>query len=370
MSLRRSVLPLLLLFGLLLPALAEAQVPFDPSLYGYVEGRIVSLEPGASQAVVALRDGPRITANLPGYEALGVEVPPFEVGDRVELYFSPSPSGEVAYVITDWVRRPALLWLLGLFFLVAVVVGRAKGLRAFLATGASLGIAIGFVVPAILAGWSPVLISLLGSGGILVLAIFFVHGVNWSTTAALIGTFLAVIVTMVLGVAFSNLANITGLGTEEAMMINLGAEAVDLRGLMLAALLIGALGALTDITIVQASVIRELAHVNPGMSLRELYRRGMGVGLDHVGSLIDTLVLAYTGAALPLLVLLHLDEFGWRHAVNLELVAAEVIHTLVGAIGLVLAVPLTTFLAAYMFRGDRIPVSERELAGGHSHHHH
>lgn len=215
------------------------------------------------------------------------------------MSYSPNPDGGRTYAVSDWVRRPALGWLVGLFLLVAVAVGRAKGLQAFLATAASLGIAVGFVVPSILAGWSPVLVSLLGTGGILVLAIYFVHGVSWSTTAAVAGTFVAVIVTMLLGTLFTDLAHLTGLGSEEAMYISSGAAQVNLRGL-LAGLLIGTLGALTDVTVVQASVVRELAHMDPAFGLPELYRRGMNVGLDHIGSLM----LAYTGAALPLLVLL------------------------------------------------------------------
>ena len=139
------------------------------------------------------------------------------------------------------------------------------------------------------------------------------------------------------------------------------------KGLLLAGLLIGALGALTDITIVQASVIRELAHVNPNFGLVELYRRGMNVGLDHIGSLVNTLVLAYTGAALPLLVLLTLSDFTLMRALNLELVASEVVHTLVGSVGLILAVPFTTLIAALMFRGDRLTLKEGELE--HAHHH-
>jgi uncharacterized membrane protein len=297
----------------------------------------------------------------------GSSLPAFKVGQSVELYYSPDADGQRQYVISDWVRRPALIWLTGLFLLVSVAVARFKGLRAFLATGSSLVIVMSFIVPRILAGWNPVLVSLLGVGGILILAIYFVHGLNWSTTAALIGTYVAVFVTMGLGIAFTQWAQLTGFGSDEAMMINFGAQQVNLKGLLLAGLLIGALGALTDITIVQASVIRELAHVNPNFSLWELYKRGMNVGNDHVGSLVNTLVLAYTGAALPLFLVLSLNEFGLARALNIELVASEIVHTLVGSIGLVLAVPLTTFIAALMFRGDKLPMVKGELE--HAHHH-
>ena len=370
-------LPGVLLLGvLLLLCLGHAsaqQTPPDVGYIdvGYVEGRIVSADQETRLAQVRLSNGEVVVADmgqpLPAGAGPAPALPVFEAGQRVELYFAPGPDGTRQYAVSDWVRRPALLWLTALFLVVSVVVARFKGLRAFVSTGASLAIVILFIVPRILAGWNPVLVSLLGVGGILVLAIYFVHGLNWSTTAALIGTFVAVIITMLLGLAFTEWAHLTGFGSEEAMMISFGAEQVNLKGLLLAGLLIGALGALTDITIVQASVVRELAHVNPDFGLGELYRRGMNVGLDHIGSLVNTLVLAYTGAALPLFILLSLNEVPVQRALNLELVASEVVHTLVGSIGLVLAVPFTTFVAALMFRGDALPLAEGELEHGHHH---
>lgn len=354
------------LLSLAAPAFAQS-LPDDRS--GYAEGRIVSLDLDGNTAVVELGPGSTVKADL-GYYLTGTDdqgPPRYEVGDRVELYYSVGPRGDRVYAVADWVRRPSLLLLTALFLIVSVAVARFKGLRAFVATGASLVIVITFIVPAIIAGHNPVLVSLLGVGGILILAIYFVHGLTWSTTAALIGTFVAIIVTLVLGLLFADLAKLTGFGTDEGMMISFAAMQVNLKGLMLAGLLIGALGALTDITIVQASVVRELAHVNPAFGLAELYRHGMNVGLDHVGSLVNTLVLAYTGAALPLLVLLFVNDFSTSRALNLEMVAAEVVHTLVGSIGLVLAVPFTTLIAAAMFRGSRLPLGAGELEHGHHH---
>jgi uncharacterized membrane protein len=332
---------------------------------GYAEGRILELT--ETGAIVRLSDGTEIDADIgaASLDTLDSTLPPFSVGQRVELYYSPSVDGGRQYVVTDWIRRPALI-ALGLIFLASVVVvARLKGLRAFLATAISLVIVIAFMLPRILADWNPVLVSLLGVGGILLLAIYFVHGLNWSTTAALIGTYAAIIVTILLGLLFSEWAYLTGFGSEEAMMLSFSAEQVDLRGLLLAGLLIGALGALTDITIVQASVVRELALLNPKFSIWELYSRGMNVGYDHVGSLVNTLVLAYTGAALPLFLLLNLNEFNFSRALNLELVATEVVHTLVGSIGLILAVPFTTLIAAFMFRGNRLAVTRQELEKVH-----
>ncbi|MEX2502160.1 MAG: YibE/F family protein [Trueperaceae bacterium] len=338
---------------------------------GYVEGRILQVvesDGAQGRALVRLNDGRVLEASLPASDPYGpTDLPSFAEGDRVELYYAPGPDGERRYVVADWVRRPALIALVGLFLLASVAVARFKGLRAFLSTGASLAIVIGFVVPRIVDGGDPIVISLLGVGGILLLAIWFVHGVSWSTTAALTGTFLAAVITMSLGLVFTDLARLTGYGSEDAMLIAAAAPQVALRGLMLAGLMIGALGALTDITIVQAAVIRELAHVDPSASVRKLYVHGMNVGRDHVGSLVNTLVLAYTGAALPLLVLLSHGDFGFARSLNLELIAAEVVHTLVGSVGLILAVPVTTLIAAAMFRGDRLPIAPGELDHAHSH---
>ncbi len=345
----------------------------DDFSYGQVEGRIVAIDPETCLATVRLADGQELQAALGEAwdDDFGVNpyaaIPEFKEGEDVQVYFSTGPDGNLQYNVEDWIRRPALLWLTLLFLVVSVAVGRGKGLRAFISTGASLAIAVLVVIPGILAGYHPVPVSLLGVNSMLVMAIYFVHGVNWSTSAALIGTFLTVVVTMALGLLFTDLAYLTGFGSHEASYISLSAAQVNIKGLLLAGLLIGALGALTDITIVQASVVRELAHVNPGFSLRDLYGRAMNVGLDHVGSLVNTLVLAYTGAALPLLVLLTVSETGLLRALNLESVAAEIVTTLVGSIGLILAVPLTTFIAAAMFRGDRIPVAPGELEHGHHH---
>ena len=368
-TVRRAVGVAALVATLLLSAMAAAQA--DPTM-GYLEGRILDIvvrSVGDDTAIVRADDGRLLEALLPGDDPFGqIELPPFRVGDRVELYLSPGPDGRPVHVVTDWVRRPALGWLVALFALVSFLVARFKGLRAFASTAASLVIVVTFIVPQILAGANPVLISLLGVGGILILAIYFVHGVNWSTSAALVGTLAAVVVTMALALVFTDLARLTGLGNEDAIFLMSAAPQVALKGLLLAGLLIGALGALTDITIVQASVVRELAHTDPSLGLRELYARGMNVGRDHVGSLVNTLVLAYTGTSLSLLLLLNVGEFGLQRALNLELVANEVVHTLVGSIGLVLAVPITTILAAWLFRGDRIPIAPGELS--HAHHHH
>ena len=197
---------------------------------GYLEGRILAVDEVTRFAEVRLSNGEVVSADLgqPLPEEVGLpsDLPDFGPGERVEIYYAPGPDGTRQYVVSDWVRRPALYGLILLFLAVSVVVARGKGLRAFLATATSLAIVIGFVVPSILGGWNPILVSLLGVGGILILAIYFVHGLSWSTTAALIGTFAAVLATMGLGLFFTEAAHLTGFGSDEATFISYGASQV------------------------------------------------------------------------------------------------------------------------------------------------
>ena len=333
---------------------------------GYIEGTILAIDNDVAQ--VRLENSQEVSAQLLWYDEFGdYPLPSFQVGQQVELYYTRYPDGSSYYEIIDWVRRPVLYWLAALFVLVTVITAKLRGLRAIVATALSLFIIVRFVVPGILAGDSPSMVALLGAGGILIAAIFFVHGVSWSTLAALLGTAAAVVLTLLLGVMFIEASFLTGFGSSEAMLIYTLSRGMDLQGLVLAGLVVGALGALTDVTVVQASVVRELAYINPAFGLRDLYQRGMNVGREHVGTLVNTLVLAYTGAALPLLLLLHLNEFALARALNMELVATQIVHTLVGSVGLIAAVPLTTLIAALLFRGDALPVSAQELRRNHSH---
>lgn len=328
-----------------------------------LEGRIVAINDAADIALVQLPSGAVIEAQLPTLGVFQSEaMPRFQVGQRVELALTHSPDG-VSYEVVDWVRRPVLLQLAGLFLAVILVVAQWKGLRAFIATSLALVVVVGFIIPQIMAGWPPVLVALVGIGSMSVLAIYLVHGFSWSTTAALLGTLVSLLITYLLGALAMRWAHLTGFGIEGALILSRGAPQLDLRALLQAGLVIGALGALTDTTIIQASVVRELSHINPLLGLSELYRRGMNVGRDHIGSLVNTLVFAYSGAALPLFILFTVNEVGFRRALNSEFIATEVIFMVVGSIGLIISVPLTTLIAAAIFRGDRLPMRAAE------HHH-
>ena len=323
---------LLFLFLLGLPALAQEG--------RYALGRILALDPGAGLAQVRV-EGRTLEALLPvGGEGFGV-------GDRVVVYLE----GERAYV-TEPDRMPWLAALALLFALGAVGLGRGKGLRGLLGTLFGLLLLVYVVVPRIAAGGDPLLHAFLGSLGVLVLSVYFVHGLGRKTTAALGATLAAVLLVLLLGRFFAQAMGFTGLASEEALLLHQWGG-VDLLGLYLAGLAVGALGALADVTVTQASVVQALAHADPQDPPWRLYRRAMEVGYDHLGSLVNTLVLAYAAGSLPLFLLLTRDPTPLRFLLNTEPFAAELVGMLLGSLGLVLAVPLSTRFAAFLLAGGK-----------------
>lgn len=264
--------------------------------------------------------------------------------------------------VTEPDRMPWMLSLLGLFALLAALLGRGKGVRGLLGTFLSLLVVVYLVVPRVAAGGNPLLYAFLGSLGVLFLTLYLVHGVNRKTTAALLGTLFSVVFVLGLAVFFVRAMGFTGMASEEAMLLGQWGG-VDLVSLFLAGVVVGALGALTDVTVTQAAVVQALAHANPHFGLGELYRRGMEVGYDHIGSLVNTLVLAYAAGSLPLFLLLTKDPTPLRFLLNTEPFAAEIAAMVLGSLGLLLAVPLTTLVAAWAFRGGKGGPPEH----GHTH---
>jgi len=307
---------------------------------GYLLGRILDLDWARGVARVELRGEVREALLPTDGEGYGP-------GMRVVLY----QEGGRLYV-TEPDRMP---WLLGLFFLfalLAALMGRGKGVRGLLGTFLSLLVVVYFIVPRVASGGNPLLYALLGSLGVLLFTIYLVHGVNRKTTAALLGTFFSVLFVLLLSLFFVGGMGFTGLASEEALLLRQWGG-VDLLSLYLAGVVVGALGALTDVTVTQAAVVQALAHANPRFGLWELYRRGMEVGYDHIGSLVNTLVLAYAAGSLPLFLLLTKDPTPLRFLLNTEPFAAEMAAMVLGSLGLLLAVPLTTLVAAFLFRGGK-----------------
>lgn len=271
--------------------------------------------------------------------------PRFEVGDRVVLSVLEDQEPEFRYQFSDRDRRP-VLWALGALFALAVVgLGRLRGLAALGGLVASVVVIVVFIAPAILEGHNPVLVAAVGGSTIALLALYLAHGWRPLTHVAAIGTFAALALTLAISAGFSAAAQFSGFASEEAFFL-VFVEGVDISGLILAGAVLGAIGALDDITVTQASTVFELKRVSPDADPASLYRSGLTVGRDHIASTVNTLLLAYAGAALPLLLLFTVSELPLGIVANSEIVAVEIFRTLVGSIGLVAAVPVTTWLAA------------------------
>jgi uncharacterized membrane protein len=279
----------------------------------------------------------------------------FAVGDDIRVYEQQLPQGAQIggveldpYQFSDFERGRPLVVLAAIFVGLVLLTARWKGARAIVGLGASLLVIIFFVVPAILNGESPQGVALVGSLAVMLLTIGLAHGIGPKSIAACLGTASALLLTLFLADLFIEAAHLSGLASEEAVYLNASVETVSVRGLLLAGMVIAALGVLDDLTVTQASTVLALRRANPAFGFGELYRRAVDVGHDHIAATVNTLVLAYAGAALPVLLVFSLAATPFREAVGFEVVAGEVVATLVGSIGLIAAVPLTTALAALL----------------------
>lgn len=328
------------------------------------------IDQDCQQAFVRLTSGPEagelVQIQL-GAQGFDPDVDPSD-GVRVTKAPEPPPGAEpvtgTGYSLYDFERRTPMLLLAGLFVLVVLLFARLRGALSLLGLAFSLALVLLFVVPSILDGNSPLAVAVTGSLAIALVTIPLAHGGGPKSISALLGTAASLLLTAGLAVIFTEATHLTGLSSEEAVFLQIGQADLSLQGLLLAGMVIGALGVLDDVTISQASTVLALRHANPGMGFRELFTRALQVGRDHVSATVNTLVLAYVGAALPILLVFSAADLGVSDAVNLEVVAKEIVATLVGSIGLIAAVPVTTALAALLALAE----DPEALAGeGHSH---
>lgn len=294
---------------------------------------------------VELLEGPEagrhvtIRSSVEGY-------PEMAAGDRVEVQGFAGPDGTTQYFVADFQRLPVLAILVGLFVAAVLAVGGWHGLRSLLGLAVSLLIVVRFVVPAILVGTNPAVVALVGAMAVMIVTLYLAHGLSPMTTAAIVGTAAALLLTVGLGVLFIDQGRITGFSSEEAGLVRFAVQGIDLRGLVLAGLIIAALGVLDDVTVSQASTVFAIHDADRELTWRPLMARAMKVGRDHIASVVNTLFLAYAGASLVLLVLFSTNGVPVLELVNSELLAVEIVKTVVGSLGLIAAVPLTTALAA------------------------
>ncbi len=289
-----------------------------------------------------------------------------KIGDKFFARHQISTDQTETFVVTDPYRLNILWWLGGLFVISILALGGRQGLQSLASLIGSLLVIIYVLIPLLLKGYSPILVSSLVAAGILFLAIFITHGRNKESAVAFAGTFSAVLLTTLLAFVATGLAKLTGFGSDEAIYLNFNTGGtLNFAGLLLGGIIIGTLGVLDDIAITQTAVVSELLHTDHNLTKKEIYRKALRVGREHVGALVNTLALAYTGASLPMVMLLSQSTLPLEVILNSENFATEIIRTVVGSIGLILTVPITTALAVmYLSKND--PVKH----GGHTHHHH
>jgi len=305
---------------------------------------------------VKVNDGPgagrQVDTDIPS----GPGAPKVAVGNEIILVqladpTQPDNTAATRYTIVDHQRGNALILVVVLFAAAIVGFGRWRGLAALAGLAASFTILLAFVVPAIRAGQSPLAVAVVGAALIMFVVLYLTHGITVQTSVAVLGTLASLVLTGVLGLVAISVSHLTGFGSEEATTLSLFQGAIDLRGLLLAGIIIGSLGVLDDVTVTQAATVTELAAANPGMSGRQLYRAATRVGRAHIASVVNTIVLAYAGASLPVLLLIVASGTTTSATLTSEFIAQEIIRSAVATIGLIAAVPITTALAALVTAG-------------------
>ena len=368
---RKSFLFILVSLSFLFPFFSFAQAPEE--IY---QAKVTSV---LSEEMVPV-PGTNIVANIQTIEARVLEgeyegsVITFEndyielrTGDRFFLGYMEDESGAVSYRVVERNRIPILAFFVGLFIVVILAFGKKQGLRSLLSLAGSLFILAYVLIPSLLRGVNPVLASVVVATIILFIAIYFTHGFKRESTAAFLGTIIAVVCTGVLSVIAVAVCRFTGLSSDEAALLNVhSSEALNFSGLLLGGIMIGVLGVLDDIAVTQVSIVRELYSSASHLTKKEIYSRALRVGQEHVGALVNTLALAYAGVSLPLLLIFSTSAYSLSVVVSQELFSVEIIRTIVGSIGLVLTVPITTFLAVYMLERYRGKEHDHSL---HVHHH-
>jgi uncharacterized membrane protein len=365
---KKVILLILILFGLIGAKNAEAQAnnetSFEAKVEKVVEEKQIEIE-GQRQLyqklelkVLTGQEKDQMVTVENGNQAMA-NVIEYETGQKVIVTKDNSPDGTELYTITDFVRRDSL-WLLGFIFVIlTVLIARWKGVMSMLSMVFTFVLVFMYVLPNLSNGANPILVATIASVIIIPISFYMAHGVSQKTTVAIVSSVAALGVTAVLSVMFISLGRLTGLSSEEAGMLLVQRSGnFDMKGLLLCGIIIGALGVLDDITISQASIVNELIKGSEKPKGSVIYKQAMNVGRDHISSMVNTLVLAYAGASLPLLLIFVDNPHSFSEIINYEFLAEEIIRTLVGSIGLILAVPITTLIAVNWIRknkDDKLP---------------
>jgi uncharacterized membrane protein len=324
----------------------------------YVDGKVGSVDVRACEhdprsrcqaAQVRLGGGPDAGSYTTVEFGTGPGAVSVRPGETLRLAVTPDPAGgTLTYAFVDIARGLPLALVTALFAVVVIAVARWRGLAALAGLGVAYGVLALFVLPALLAGKPPLAVGLVGGSLILFAVLYLAHGVSARTSAALAGTLLSMLAAAGLAALFTSAAHLTGLSSDVASALQTAAPQVSYTGLVLCGVVIGALGVLNDVTVTQAGAVWELHAAEPTAPARRVYRAAMRIGRDHIASSVYTLVLAYAGTALPLLLLVNLSRQSIGNVLTGDEVAAELLRGLIGATALVAAVPITTALSAYL----------------------
>lgn len=352
---------LLLSPGLVLADNGREDVIFEARVLEVVEQRENELRDGnvTEQQNVRLRGlegefkGEEfVFEGIGGFDAIKKNI--YGEGDRVLAAASFNDEGEPTFYIIDYVRSNSLLAISVLFAVLIVVIGGFKGLRSLFSLAVTFFIMIKYIVPEILAGSNPMFVTALGSFFILLSIIYLTEGFRRRSHIAVLSIFIALILVLVLAKIFISLAHLSGLSSEESFsLISLGGSALNFQGLLLAGIIIGSLGVLDDVVISQVVAVEKLREADKSQSRKEIFKKAYEIGTSHISSMTNTLFLAYAGVSLPLLLFFVSGDSAfssWTQIVNSEQIATEIIRTIAGSIGLVMAVPISTAIAVFWMK--------------------
>lgn len=292
----------------------------------------------------------------------------YQVNDKLRIYSGQDIEGNEVYGISGKIKRHGLVSLSIIFVIVVLVVGRIWGIMSLIGLALSFGVIFRIIIPMIINGYNPITAALVGSLIIIPSTFYVSHGINRKTHVGVIATLISLAFTGLLAVYFVDKVNLTGFASEEAGFLQVERQGtIDIKGILLAGIIIGTLGILDDVTIGQASVIKQIKKAKPNISMWTLFKRGMSVGQDHIASMVNTLVLVYSGSSLPLLLLFFDSEKTFLDIIEFEMIAEEIVKMIVGSIGLVLAAPLATLIAAYVYTRYGIKKTAHEEQSFHHH---
>lgn len=358
------MVPLLILTGvslaLLWPNKADLppKQPFLADGASIVTATVLSTSPETSEFEVRIHNpAPSVPEQATAY------APPeffaddaLDEGDRVRLMLITdglrAPSDDALFIMVDFERERPMLWLLIAYIVVVLAVARWRGAAAVIGLGVALWLVLQFTLPALLTGANPAAVALTTSAAAMLVLLYLAHGVNARTTTALLGTVAGLAITVTIATWASGAAELAGLGSEDALILQSLAPEISLRGIVLCGMILAGLGVLNDVTITQASAVWELKATDPTMPIRQLFMRGMRIGRDHIASTVYTIAFAYIGSALLLLLIVSMVDRPFIDILTSGEIAEEIVRTLVSSIGLVLAIPITTGIAALVVSAD------------------